>query len=141
MQITEILVRYGELSTKGKNRKFFIKKLHRNVRSHLRQFSTVKISSNRDRMHIDLNEEDANAVMTELKDVIGIQSFSPVVKVDKTLEEAKKAVVHLVKEQFRENMTFKIMTRRADHDFEYDTNEMNRLLGAEVERGWEKTSS
>ena len=140
MQITEILVRYGELSTKGKNRKFFIKKLHRNVRSHLRQFSTVKISSNRDRMHIDLNEEDANAVMTELKDVIGIQSFSPVVKVDKTLEEAKKAVVHLVKEQFRENMTFKIMTRRADHDFEYDTNEMNRLLGAEVEKAVQPVS-
>lgn len=134
METTEILVRYGELSTKGKNRKQFIKKLHRNVRLKLKAFEALKIVANRDRLHITLNGEDADAVMNELSDIFGIRSFSPVVKVGKSLEEAKKAVVFLIKKNYKENMTFRINTKRADHDFEYDTNDLNRLLGSEVER-------
>lgn len=134
MEITEILVRYGELSTKGKNRKFFIKKLHRNVLMKLKAYKKTKITANRDRLHITLNGEDAEPVMNDLKDIFGISSFSPVVRVDKSIEEAKKAVVHLMKKNFKENMTFRIDTRRADHDFEYDTNDLNRILGTEVER-------
>ncbi|GAB2487214.1 tRNA 4-thiouridine(8) synthase ThiI [Alkalibacterium psychrotolerans] len=140
MQISEILVRYGELSTKGKNRKYFIKKLQRNTRRKLKRYSTLKIVANRDRLHITLNEEDPESVMEELKDIFGIQNFSPVVKVDKSVEEAKKAVIHLVGNHFKENMTFKITTRRADHNFEYDTNELNRILGAEVEKTFQPVS-
>lgn len=134
MEITEILVRYGELSTKGKNRKYFIKKLHGNVRLKLTAFKKIKIVANRDRLHITLNGENGEAVMEELKDVFGISSFSPVIRVDKSVEEAKHAVVQLIKKQFKENMTFRINTKRADHDFEYDTNDLNRILGTEVER-------
>lgn len=38
MQYTEIMVRYGELSTKGKNRKNFIDRLGFNVRESLHSF-------------------------------------------------------------------------------------------------------
>lgn len=140
MQITEILVRYGELSTKGKNRKYFIKKLQRNTRRKLKNHSTLNIKANRDRLHITLNEENADHVMEDLKDIFGIQNFSPVVRVEKSVEEAKKAVVHLVGKHFKENMTFKISTRRADHNFEYDTNELNRILGSEVEKAFQPVS-
>lgn len=140
MQISEILVRYGELSTKGKNRKYFIKKLQRNTRRKLKQYPTLKIVANRDRLHITLNEENPENVMEELNDIFGIQNFSPVVKVEKSVEEAKKAVIHLVGNHFKENMTFKITTRRADHNFEYDTNELNRILGTEVENTFQPVS-
>lgn len=140
MQLSEILVRYGELSTKGKNRKYFIKKLQRNTRKKLKNYQNLKIIANRDRLHITLNGENAEAVIEDLRDIFGIQNFSPVVKVDKSVEEAKKAVVHLVGKHFQENMTFKISTRRADHDFEYDTNELNRILGTEVEKTFQPIS-
>lgn len=140
MQITEILVRYGELSTKGKNRKYFIKKLQRNTRKKLKKYPTLKITGNRDRLHITLNEENADPVMKDLKDIFGIQNFSPVVRVDKSVEEAKKAVVHLVGKNFKENMTFKISTRRADHTFEFNTNELNSILGSEVEKAFQSVS-
>lgn len=132
MQITEIMIRYGELSTKGKNKKYFIKKLMKNVKEKLKPFKDLKISSNRDRMYIVLNGEDSELVIKELKEVFGIQSFSPVVKVEKTLEQAKEAVVQLIGQHYFEGMSFKINTRRSDHEFEYDTNELNRLLGAAV---------
>ena len=116
------MIRYGELSTKGKNKKYFIKKLMKNVKEKLKPFKDLKISSNRDRMYIVLNGEDSELVIKELKEVFGIQSFSPVVKVEKTLEQAKEAVVQLIGQHYFEGMSFKINTRRSDHEFEYDTN-------------------
>ena len=52
MQYTEIMVRYGELSTKGKNRQNFIDRLATNVSQTLHAFPEVKIKAHRDRMHI-----------------------------------------------------------------------------------------
>ncbi len=44
MHYTEIMVRYGELSTKGKNKKDFIKQLGRNVRAVCTHFQSSKSS-------------------------------------------------------------------------------------------------
>ena len=30
---------------------------------------------------------------------------------------------------FKDGMTFKVNTRRSDHDFEYDTNQLNMMIG------------
>lgn len=132
MQYTEIMVRYGELSTKGKNRKNFIDRLAFNTRESLHSFSKLIIKANRDRMHIQLNGEDSAAVMKRLGQVFGIQNFSPSVKVKRDIELVKQTAVAMIKEQFTEGTTFKINTRRSDHDFELDTNEMNDLLGGYV---------
>ncbi|SFB85401.1 thiamine biosynthesis protein ThiI [Alkalibacterium subtropicum] len=137
MEITELMIRYGELSTKGKNKKAFIKILNRNVRKKLAGYQNLKITYNHDRMHVKLNGEDSEEVIKELKEVSGIQSFSPIIRVEKSIEKAKKAVVQLIRNNYRPGMTFKINTRRADHSFEYDTNEMNRLLGSAVEEAIE----
>ncbi len=49
MEYTEIMVRYGELSTKGKNRKDFIARLGGNIRKSLKDFEQVVVHPNRDR--------------------------------------------------------------------------------------------
>lgn len=86
MQYSEIMVRYGELSTKGKNRKGFIDRLGSNVRKALHEYSEVKVQANRDRLHVSLNGANSDAVMDRLKMVFGIQNFSPSIKVDRTFE-------------------------------------------------------
>lgn len=78
MQYTEIMVRYGELSTKGKNRRNFIDSLGRNVRKALHDFPELKVHANRDRMHIMLNGEDADKVMGRLKLVLEFKTFHQV---------------------------------------------------------------
>lgn len=133
MEITEIMVRYGELSTKGKNKKKFIKILYKNITNKLKRFDGLKVSYNRDRMHINLNGENAESVIEELQEVFGIQSFSPVIRVDRSVDAAKEAVIQLIENNYVPGMSFKINTRRSDHTFEYDTNEVNRLLGSVVE--------
>ncbi len=61
MKYSEIMVRYGELSTKGKNRKSFIMQLAQNVRQALKDFPEIKIHADRDRMHLLLNGADSAA--------------------------------------------------------------------------------
>ena len=134
MQYTEIMVRYGELSTKGKNRKNFIDRLGFNVRESLHSFENLVIKAHRDRMHIQLHGEDYEAVMKRLKQVFGIQNFSPSIKVERDIEKVKATAVEMVKEKFKEGMTFKINTRRSDHNYQYDTNEMNDILGSHILR-------
>lgn len=129
MEYTEIMVRYGELSTKGHNKKNFIDRLGANVRKALHSFGQVKVHAQRDRLHVDLNGADYNQVMDRLKDVFGIQNFSPSVRVDKTFEATAKAAEQMIREQVKKPIKFKINTRRSDHEFPIDTFEMNRKLG------------
>ena len=129
MQYTEIMVRYGELSTKGHNKKSFIDRLGVNVRKALHSFDQVKVHAQRDRLHVELNGADYDQVMNRLKLVFGIQNFSPSIKVDKTFEATAEAAAQMIAEQVNKPITFKVETRRSDHQFAIDTFEMNNKLG------------
>ena len=129
MKYTEIMVRYGELSTKGKNRKDFIGRLAGNVTKVLRDFPQVEIHPRHDRMHIVLNDAPFAKVDKRLKRVFGIQTYSPTIKVEKTLAKIEETALALMKETFKKGMTFKVNTKRSDHQFLYDTNELNKMVG------------
>ena len=78
----EIMVRYGELSTKGKNRGYFINRLAKNIREVLADMPELKITAVRDRAHIELNGADYAEVSNRLTKVFGIQNFSPAIKIN-----------------------------------------------------------
>lgn len=132
MNYDRILIRYGELSTKGRNRKGFIDKLKRNIKRVLRDFSNIKIEGDRDRMFILLNGEDGDKIVECLKSVFGIQSFSPAVKTEKDIESIKDAALALFQKIYQEGNTFKITTKRADKNFALNTDEVNHTLGAHL---------
>ncbi|AKP66396.1 tRNA uracil 4-sulfurtransferase ThiI [Companilactobacillus ginsenosidimutans] len=129
MQYTEIMVRYGELSTKGKNRKSFIGRLHGNVTKVLKDYPDLKLQPHRDRLHIKLNGTDAKPVMEKLKRVFGIQTFSLSVKVSKDFEDVKKKAIEMMHEAYQEGDSFKVATKRSDHSYPLDTNQINLQLG------------
>ncbi|WP_295746334.1 tRNA uracil 4-sulfurtransferase ThiI [uncultured Limosilactobacillus sp.] len=132
MNYDEVMVRYGELSTKGHNRKSFIDRLGSNVRHAVHDFPDVKVHPGPDRLHITLNGTPSQPVMDRLSAVFGIQNFSPSIKVERTFGATKEAAIALVKKLVDHPQTFKIQTRRADHDFAMDAMQMNRDLGAAV---------
>ena len=53
-----VLIRYGELTTKGKNRKDFIRKLDNNIHGILREFTQLEYRRTYDRIYIRLNGAD-----------------------------------------------------------------------------------
>ena len=132
MQYSEIMVRYGELSTKGKNRMRFINKLKHNMKHVLSIYPDVRVVADRDRAHIYLNGTDYVSVAESLKQIFGSQGFSPSYKVEKNLETIKKAVQDVMKDVYHEGLTFKITSKRSDHNFEMDSRELNQYLGSAV---------
>ena len=132
MKYTEIMVRYGELSTKGKNRKTFIMQLAQNVKRALADFPALKIHADRDRMHILLNGEDSEEVIPKLSKVFGIQNFSPSIRIEKEMPVIRAMVQEVVREVYTPGKTFKITAKRSDHSFELDSNGLNQELGGAV---------
>ncbi|MFV7857661.1 tRNA uracil 4-sulfurtransferase ThiI [Enterococcus faecalis] len=132
MKYTEVMVRYGELSTKGKNRKTFIMQLAQNVKRALADFPALKIHADRDRMHILLNGEDSEEVIPKLSKVFGIQNFSPSIRIEKEMPAIRAMVQEVVREVYTPGKTFKITAKRSDHSFELDSNGLNQELGGAV---------
>ncbi|MEG0284976.1 MULTISPECIES: tRNA uracil 4-sulfurtransferase ThiI [Vagococcus] len=135
MNYTEIMIRYGELSTKGKNRRIFISQLAHNIKKSLHEFEEVKIQSDRDRMHLELNGADSDKVMERLTPIFGIQSFSPVIKIEKDTDLICQTAIDMVKEIWVEGQTFKVQSRRSDKQFIWDSNDMNKEVGGAIYHG------
>lgn len=129
----EILVRYGELSTKGRNKKDFIQRLRDNVRYSFHDILPLKIRAERDRMFIEIENEEKFAVLMErLPQIFGIQSFSPVASCEKELEAIKKLAIEMMKPFENEKTTFKVEVRRSDKTFPYDSHQLQREIGGAV---------
>ena len=114
----KILVRYGDLTLKGRNKKIFINKVISLVKEKLAD-TKATFEYTHDRMYITLNEESSEEVIKRLNRVSGISSFSLVVEVKTTddLLEVKKSAVLLINEQIKHKATFKVETKRADKTF------------------------
>ena len=110
----------------------FTQKLASNIKKALVDFPQVKVIPDYDFMYLDLHEAPEEAVIQKVKPIFGIQSISPVYIVEKDMEVAKKVVLDLLSQEDLEGKTFKIMTRRSDHTFEMDTNQINLFLGDAV---------
>ncbi|HGA2093625.1 TPA: tRNA uracil 4-sulfurtransferase ThiI [Streptococcus agalactiae] len=132
MQYSEIMIRYGELSTKKKNRMRFINKLKNNMEHVLSIYPDVSVKTDRDRGHVYLNGTDYHEVAESLKEIFGIQAFSPSFKVEKNVDTLVKAVQEIMTSVYKYGMTFKITAKRSDHSFELDSRALNHTLGDAV---------
>lgn len=127
-----ILVRFGELSTKGKNKKDFIKRLLTNVKNALREFDKLEYERTHDRMYLLLNGEDPQAVSEHLAKVFGISSFSFAVKVASDIEEIRKTALMVA--QQTDAKTFKVQARRSYKLFPLISDEINREVAGDILR-------
>ena len=110
----------------------FTQKLASNIKKALVDYPQVKVIPDYDFMYLDLHEAPEEAVIEKVKPIFGIQSISPVYIIEKNMEVAKKVVLDLLSQEILEGKTFKIMTKRSDHTFEMDTNQINLFLGDAV---------
>ena len=112
MNASYFMIRFGELSTKGENKKIFIDCLYRNIKHALKPYPSLKFEKNRDHIFVRLNDEDADAILPILQEIPGIQRISLVVPCEKEQEKINALAVELVKEE--EGKSFKIEAKRID---------------------------
>jgi len=115
MTYDHIMVRFGELSTKGKNKKDFIRVLANNIKNALRDFSNVSIETRFDHIYVVLNGNDPEPIIEVLQDVSGIHSLSLVYKTDPDIENLKNVSLELIQKE--EGQTFKVKAKRADKSY------------------------
>ncbi len=130
MNADHILVRFGELTTKGKNRKNFTRKLLKNTKEILEGFPALTYELTFDHIYILLNGEDPEAVAKKLQTVFGIHSFSICYKMEADLEKVKEVVAEVIEKN--EGTTFKIDTKRNDKTYPMTSLEMNRAIAGYV---------
>ncbi|GAE92953.1 tRNA S(4)U 4-thiouridine synthase [Gracilibacillus boraciitolerans JCM 21714] len=128
MQYEHILIRYGELTLKGRNRKLFTTQLAENVRQALIKFPAVKVQKNHDRMYIVLNGENPEPILERCSTIFGIQSMSLAIKVANEEEAIKEQALKLLLDS-KNIRTFKVSTKRSNKDFPIGSQEFNHILG------------
>ena len=120
-----LLIKYGELTTKKGNRKFFIQTLEKNIRSILKKFN-FEIEYDYVRMYIKCEERDLEEIVTALQKVFGIHGIVICHKAN-TKDEIFEIALKLLKESGAK--TFKVETVRADKSFPIPSMEFSRQLG------------
>ncbi len=130
LKIELILIRYGELSTKGKNRKDFINRLTNNIKNALSDFDMLTYQKTFDRLYLYLNGADSEEVSSRLKKVFGLSSFSCAAKVNSDLDEMIDAGFQVAMQSV--GKTFKVDTRRHDKKFFKTSDEINRAVATQI---------
>lgn len=124
-----LLIRYGELSLKGKNRKVFEDLLLTNIRANLTDLPYGKITKTFGRIYLETRgnwEELAH----RLGKVFGIVSVSPVLRRDLNLEDIKAGATQVIGDT--QGQTFKVETRRPNKSFPLTSPELSRTLGGHI---------
>ena len=123
-----ILIKYGELTTKKDNRKFFIKTLRNNILDKLSDYNIV-VTDDYYRMFIEVNEDDIDSIINKLKCIFGIHEIAVCYKDENvTEEEIKKVSLMVMKEE--DFCTFKVETKRSDKSFPIKSMDMNNIIGS-----------
>lgn len=118
----KILVRYGELSLKGKNKMTFIRTLARNIKKTC-DIKEEDIVVSFDRIYINYSKE----TIENLKYVFGVSSYSEVYVCNSTIDNIKETIKKLFD---NDSKTFKCVSRRSYKDFEMSSMEMNNYFGS-----------
>lgn len=125
-----LLIRYGELGLKGKNKGQFITKLEANIR---RALPDKEVLSTWGRLWVRL-DNDLEETVERLKTVFGLYSVSPVIECARDCEltdiaeAAKTVLVH----SLPNGGTFKFESRRSDKTFPLTSPELSQKIGGMV---------
>ena len=126
MEYKYIMIRYGEIGTKGKNKKQFISCLYNNIKNSLKEVKNVKVYNKYDRLYVALNGEKPETIFHYLDMISGIASYSPVYFVETDVEKIKNAVKEIALDS--EFKTFRVTTNRAYKEFEITSMDFNKVL-------------
>ena len=131
MMYDQILVRFGDLTLKGKNQKEFLRRLYSLMDLKMRGLN-VNIERAHDRIYIHLNDSDVEEVEKRLQLVSGISSYSLVTKCSNELQVIKETALSLMKQIVTSETTFKIETKRANKNYPLTSLEVTKHVSGYV---------
>ncbi|GMA61856.1 tRNA 4-thiouridine(8) synthase ThiI [Alicyclobacillus fastidiosus] len=125
-----ILVRYGEINTKGQNRSQLEQMLMRNVQQAVRHWDSIRVRRISNRILVKLNGAPVDAVLEALVKVFGISSLSPVMVAPLDVDAIVAVANQLLDRMAVAPRTFKVEVRRGNKRFPMDSPTLTRHVGA-----------
>ena len=139
MKYDMLLLRFGEFTLKGKNRRRFEKSIKSHVKSKLTAYPGATIVEEYGRMYVGLGGHDYLAVIEDLRKIFGLVSISPVKVTASELNEIVETSLEFMEEMRpAPGTTFKVNARRVWKGFEHSSHEMNHLVGSPLLRTFQE---
>ena len=124
-----LLLKFGELFLKGKNRNEFKKLLKHNITKKLSGLE-FKLGEEQGRLFVyDFDEDKLDEMVERLQCVFGLIALASATEIDTNLDDIKTFVSKI---DFSDTKTFKVDVKRADKTFPVLSNELEKLLGGVV---------
>ncbi|MCU0285656.1 MAG: tRNA 4-thiouridine(8) synthase ThiI [Acidobacteria bacterium] len=125
IKFNAIIVRYGEISLKGKNRRSFELKLKTDIINFLKvhKINFTSVILRRGRIYIR-----GIAALPELEKVLGIHSYSPVLEIEKDIEVMEKEVFLFVP-MIAAAKNFRVSCQRVDKRFPGKSIDIEQKIG------------
>ncbi len=124
-----LIVHYGEIGTKGKNRIFFEKKLVESIRKTI----DCKIQREYGRIVAGLPEKYSEKKIAEsLKSIPGIAYFAFCREAELSIDDIKMKALQTIKG--KKAKTFKVETKRSNKQFPLTSLDVNRDVGKYIEK-------
>ncbi|HBF0310823.1 tRNA uracil 4-sulfurtransferase ThiI [Clostridioides difficile] len=125
-----LIVKYGEIGVKGKNRYIFENRLIRNIRNMLKPIGRFNVYKEYGRIYVDLEDYDYEEVIEEVRKVFGIVGVCPGVRAKKDYDTLKEIALKMLEEKIEAGYkTFKVESRRGDKSFGLTSQEMSMDIG------------
>ena len=125
-----LIVKYGEIGVKGKNRYIFENKLIKNVKNILKPIGKFNVYKEYGRIYVDLDGYDYEEVVEEVRNVFGIVGVCPAVRAEKDYNLLKELALKMLEEKIEQGYkSFKVDSRRGDKDFKLTSQEMSLDIG------------
>lgn len=124
-----LLLKFGELFLKGRNRREFLKLLRYNIEQKLKGL-TYKLFETQGRLVVsNFSADIEDELISRLQKVFGLIGVASAVEIDTVMEDIEKYVGGFDVENYK---TFKIEAKRADKTFPMTSMEIERHLGGVV---------
>ena len=128
-----LIVKYGEIGVKGKNRYLFENKLIKNIKNMLKPLGEYNVYKEYGRIYVDVNDDDYEEVMEEVRKVFGIVGVCPGIKAEKDYDVLKETALKLIEQKIEEGAkTFKVESRRGDKSLPLTSQEMSIDIGGYI---------
>ncbi len=137
-----LLVKYGEIGVKGKNRGRFENALTEQIKFHLSRLGEFEVSREQGRIFIECPDGyDYDDTIEELGKVFGISGISPVAVCNSIeWDDITKAVLEYVDRAYPDkHFTFRVNAKRADKRYPVTSPEMCVRLGEEILKAYPET--
>lgn len=129
-----LMIKYGELGLKGKNKNQFINRLVKNIERAIADLSERKVAVSLGRITVPVlpTPGDMEEVVARLQRVFGIYAICPVLAVQKDLPAIQAAALQVLERSLPDGGKFKVESRRSDKRFPMTSPEISKAVGGYI---------